>query len=284
MIEVYRADFTTDDFISRSCHIDVAPSPDILVLSLAWVTDSNHSIVVSLSNGAIAIADTKSLTSKIVSYQAHSLEAWVIAWSKRVNHPAVYSGGDDSTICCHRLTNDVEADKTFDAPLQPTLHGEVVRDRKVHGAGVTSILVLWSENDDHEYLLTGSYDEFVRLLKVTTGNKRPEVLVEKRLGGGVWQLRQIEVLTFPSTGQTRNASFTVVASCMHAGCRVLQIHKMGNGDCTIEVLAKFEEHESMNYASDATILGSSGVTPKDLTFVSTSFYDKKLCVWRLSEA
>lgn len=77
-----------------------------------------------------------------------------------------------------------------------------------------------------------------------------------RLDGGVWRL------------QRRGNRNDVLASCMHAGSRVLSLEKDGG----ISVLAKFSEHESMNYGSD--------VHPEVLDrFVSCSFYDKRVCVW-----
>jgi len=62
---------------------------------------------------------------------------------------------------------------------------------------------------------------------------------------------------------------------MHAGARVVELRRDAEGQWRIEVLARFEEHKSMNYGSD--------VQPADgrvKTIVSTSFYDKLLCLWR----
>jgi diphthamide biosynthesis protein 7 len=43
------------------------------------------------------------------------------------------------------------------------------------------------------------------------------------------------------------------------------------------VLGKFEEHKSMNYGSDS----QPGVDGKGRrTVISTSFYDRLLCLWR----
>lgn len=68
---------------------------------------------------------------------------------------------------------------------------------------------------------------------------------------------------------------------MHAGTRVVRLMQSrqsreedGKDDWGFEVLAKFEEHESMNYGSD--------VQPSEARvkmIVSTSFYDKLLCLW-----
>jgi len=64
---------------------------------------------------------------------------------------------------------------------------------------------------------------------------------------------------------------------MHAGTRIVKLShgEQGEGDWTFEVLARFEEHKSMNYGSD---LQPSEGSMK--TIVSTSFYDKLLCLWR----
>lgn len=62
---------------------------------------------------------------------------------------------------------------------------------------------------------------------------------------------------------------------MHAGSRVVRLCKGENGIWKFDVVARFEEHNSMNYGSD--------VQPSDGTaksIVSTSFYDKLLCLWR----
>jgi diphthamide biosynthesis protein 7 len=65
---------------------------------------------------------------------------------------------------------------------------------------------------------------------------------------------------------------------MHAGARIVRIHADGEGQWSMEVLAKFEEHKSMNYGSDAQPGGNENSGPR--TIVSTSFYDKLLCLWR----
>ena len=66
---------------------------------------------------------------------------------------------------------------------------------------------------------------------------------------------------------------------MHAGAKLLEIKRLTNGEWIIDILAKFVEHESMNYASGGR--PRKGLLGKVDSFVvvSTSFYDKKLCVW-----
>ncbi|KAI4168012.1 MAG: hypothetical protein LQ343_006719 [Gyalolechia ehrenbergii] len=263
--------------------IKVAASPDTLILSLAWAPQHLHSdfIAVSLSTGVISMVDSVRLMSES-KHHSHSLEAWVTAWSMAIDYPAVYSGGDDSALCLHRLRNAWEVENVFDAAPQATLHGDFVSDSKIHRAGVTSIVPLWINENNDEYLLTGSYDEYVRVVQIKSDVRKPQVLVEKRLDGGVWQLRQLEVSESSIIETDGKLSFMLLASCMHAGCKVFRICRMANGDWSIEILGKFEEHESMNYASDAR-LEASGQSLEDMTFVSTSFYDKKMCVWKLED-
>lgn len=76
-------------------------------------------------------------------------------------------------------------------------------------------------------------------------------------------------------------SFVLLASCMHAGSRIVQLRRIAaaSPEWGFEVLAKFEEHQSMNYGSDSPPGAEASSTKK--TIVSTSFYDKLLCLWRV---
>lgn len=51
----------------------------------------------------------------------------------------------------------------------------------------------------------------------------------------------------------------------------MQLLRDTKGVWSFDVLAKFEEHKSMNYGSD--------VQPSTGMIVSTSFYDKLMCLW-----
>ena len=62
---------------------------------------------------------------------------------------------------------------------------------------------------------------------------------------------------------------------MHAGARIVELTRCADDQWTISVLAKFEEHKSMNYGSDVQPGSGAGQT-----IISTSFYDKLLCLWR----
>ena len=76
-------------------------------------------------------------------------------------------------------------------------------------------------------------------------------------------------------------SLVVLASCMHVGSRVVRLCKgeSGDGEWKFKVLARFEEHRSMNYGADFQP-GEAGAGKR---VVSISFYDKLLCLWRFEE-
>ncbi|KAE8336109.1 hypothetical protein BDV24DRAFT_178803 [Aspergillus arachidicola] len=154
-----------------------------------------------------------------------------------------------------------------------------------HTAGVTAILPLPVELEGGApLLLTGSYDEYLRVYHAT---RRGEVLAEVCLGGGVWrlQLLKTEHCVLPGSEEWR---FLVLASCMHAGTRVVRVTRTlgDNAGWDIEVLAEFTEHQSMNYASDVWKpeggYDLQGKEVSELLCISSSFYDRRLCLWPVS--
>ncbi len=256
-------------------------NPSVLVLSLAWNPSSStpSTMAVSLSTGQIAIFDHLLPDTTLNIVQAHSVEAWTLAWSvlPSTNGATVlYSGGDDSALCRHSETLQIQDVQTDEEGAFNNAYEPLSRDTKTHDAGVTAILpVFMPGSNDKELLLTGSYDEYIRLLELAVAGRRSKILAEKRLGGGVWRLK---LLSKSDSTLERETRMSVLASCMHAGVRILKISRAIEGTWTIVVSAKFEEHESMNYASDAcTQLGGD---VGNLIFLSTSFYDKKLCIWK----
>ena len=86
---------------------------------------------------------------------------------------------------------------------------------------------------------------------------------------------------------------------MHAGTRVIRLRgvktELGSNEAGVanadsvtweyefEIVARFEEHESMNYASDVQplVTTSGALMTTGRTVVSTSFYDKLMCLWRI---
>lgn len=256
----------------------------ILILSLAWHPSlgTRTAVAVSLSDGQVATFDheAQSPEATLKSIQAHELEAWTVAWSSSTRadgRSSLYSGGDDSALCKH-LTDSWPVHSASD---QEVSRDQLLsRDRKTHGAGVTAILPIGLvEEGGEEVLMTGSYDEFIRVLALPTGRRPSRILAEKRLGGGVWRLKRVE--SRPSD-PAADSQFRVLASCMHAGARVLEVRRSKEGIWTIVVIAEFEELESMNYASDVQPRSTRDHT-NVTTIVSSSFYDRKLCVWRVND-
>lgn len=256
--------------------------PSHLTLSFAWcpIPDFHSTIAASCSNGEVTTLEYKPdvcwASSNVL--KSHSLEAWTVTWSDKKGpttnsvgtvYSELYSGGDDSVLSRHAITLGDTG-----GVARPNF-GASVGDRKSHSAGITAILPLKVESGE-EMVLTGSYDEFVRLLSPTQG--RSKVLAEERLDGGVWRLKLLD----PGKANDRKSPcFQVLASCMHAGARILEVLQT-NENWHIKVVAKFMEHESMNYASDARIIMADG-TIVGHTIVSTSFYDKRLCVWKFED-
>jgi diphthamide biosynthesis protein 7 len=241
--------------------------PSVLVLSLAYQTlNGTSKIAVSGSSGSIAVISDKHTEPRVIDpVPAHSQEAWTVAWSRQglscdsdlETEPSLYSGGDDSVLLKH------------DTRVQHSL----IRDQKTHTAGVTAIVVLPMLHEGQEVLITGSYDEYIRvLLPPSHGRSKATILAEARLGGGVWRISRPYNDNFAQDED--DTKFNVLASCMHAGAKVVQIRRIV-GTWSIEVMAKFTEHESMNYASDVR------ANEEGHLFASTSFYDRKLCVWSL---
>ena len=217
--------------------------------------------------------------------QGHSLEAWTVAWSDKEwegesKLAILYSGGDDSMLCRHSsFGNPLEAEGSVGDEAQH-LNEPSWRDKTTHSAGVTAILPLsLSTPFDDDILVTGSYDEYVRVLALPNLGGRTKVLAEKQLGGGVWRLQLLDTIY----SLEKVIHLMVLASCMHAGARLLKIVPSDSmRRWSITVIAKFEEHESMNYASDGRI-GDPDKDHSGYTCVSTSFYDRKLCVWSVED-
>ena len=290
---IYRLNLANEASLANQLVVGLF-DPSILVLSLAWypkfeapVGERSSVIAVSASDGQVAVFDSTrqredSQVQILERSQGHSLEAWAVAWSDKESEiegklAISYSGGDDSILCRHDSFGQLlEAEAPMGNEAQH-LHEPSWRDKPTHSAGVTAILPLsLSTPFDDDLLVTGSYDEYVRVLALPNLGGRTKMLAEKQLGGGVWRLNLLD--TFYILG--KGLQLVVLASCMHAGARLL---KIARSDLTrrwsINVIAKFEEHESMNYASDGRIEGPDEDHTTGYTCVSTSFYDRKLCVW-----
>ncbi|KAG6006099.1 hypothetical protein E4U21_007396 [Claviceps maximensis] len=213
----------------------------------------------------------------------NSLEAWSINLSDRDiqdknedrRYTTVYCGGDDSilryTSCLWPKATD---EQEVSIPYSPaSIKGQ-------HDAGVTAILPLSHRTTDGgRIVLTGSYDDNLRVFAIhdlheTYGAKKSRQLCEINLGGGVWRLNLIDV-SIAESSTAATVEISVLASCMHAGARIVTIATRDGKSWEASVVGRFEEHGSMNYASDF-IKTSQG---RSLRCISTSFYDKLLCLW-----
>ena len=255
---------------------------DVLLLSCSWHPSLPGIVGVTLSNGGVYLLKLPSKhTRKETDHpqpnilqktflHSDGLEVWTLSFSP--GGEEIYSGSDSGILRLHVLNS---FDWTFpDASIttnESTLSPHTLReDRRIHNAGVTAILYV-----THNIIVTGSYDDNIRIVKKPpTG--RCQVLAEKNLGGGVWRLSRMK-----SANDNRIEcrptieSFDILASCMHAGVRVLRIAEESVDSWTIVVLATFEEHQSMNY--DSVMLPQS--TTQDIQVISASFYDCLVCLW-----
>ncbi|KAF1828382.1 hypothetical protein BDW02DRAFT_603464 [Decorospora gaudefroyi] len=244
---------------------------DTLITAFSWHPES-FMVGLTLSSGKVYLgvidSDDDNDAPTSMEVVSHDLEAWTLAFLP--DGSGLLSGGDDSTL-------------RF-AELADTSSGGVPWvDKKVHGAGVTAILPIHLDSEG-SLIITGSYDDHIRLLHVFMSG-RLQVLAEANLGGGVWRLKLLDrspkLPTHHGVEKWRSEpppeAILLLVSCMHAGTRIVRLTRNTGKEWRIEVLAKFEEHESMNYGSDSQpALNDQGRR----TFLSTSFYDRLLCLWR----
>ncbi|KAI1804624.1 hypothetical protein F4811DRAFT_519206 [Daldinia bambusicola] len=284
-------------------HKPLGDDEGVLFLSCLWHPHIPELLAVTTSNYEVHILRVTDLwdTSKTCDGPVitHTLEAWTVAFSSLTpTRPipdeagsseenstkfAVFSGGDDSklltTNCVYYpARNDAEGD-FIEASYPPIVF-------KGHGAGVTAILPLNLRVSLHDSIVvTGSYDDYIRVYAFDEHRYgmppyRPRLLAEQNLQGGVWRLKliRLETDTEDIRGENQPWKAFILASCMHAGSRVLEISGGTEPEfCGIKVLGRFEEHKSMNYGSD--FQPGSEVGDRNLRCVSTSFYDKLLCLW-----
>ncbi|KAI0015850.1 hypothetical protein F4780DRAFT_762290 [Xylariomycetidae sp. FL0641] len=281
-------------------HKPLGEDDSVLLLSCAWhpelhdllaITTSDyqvHVLRIDGSWGAREMASAPVLT--------HMLEAWTVAFSPylelpepETNNPdaedtrifTIYSGGDDSKLLATSCSYHKDrADEEEDA-VEVTSPTTAFRG---HEAGVTAILPLALKlADGASIVITGSYDDHLRVYAVhSTGGfmlRPPRILADINLGGGVWRLKlvELEVTQEEGSSETNGWVALVLASCMHAGARVLEISGDNDDNCQVKVLGRFEEHKSMNYGSD--FWPGKQERGEVMHYVSTSFYDKLLCLW-----
>lgn len=298
-VALFKVDPASSDIThlwTRSVHEDHS----VPALFLAWTPShwpssgaaNDDGFAVTFSDGRTAVlASTQPLSSadddddvKIKEVGAFDatvpIEVWFVALATyddadtTTSIPYMFTGNDFGSLHTRRLALEQEDDET-------SLSAVVDYDDRArhHTAGVTAILPLPVPLvDGAPVLLTGSYDESLRVYHAT---RRGAVLAEVGLGGGVWRL---QLLRTERGAEGGGVSLLVLASCMHGGTRVVRVVG-ADLQWEIEVVAEFTEHESMNYASDVWKpeggYSLDGTTGSELLCVSSSFYDRRLCTWRV---
>ncbi|KPM40177.1 hypothetical protein AK830_g6367 [Neonectria ditissima] len=256
---------------------------DVLFLQCNWHPLDPSALAVTTSTGGarlLRLNDEYRITDSSLDLAiANSLEAWCINFSPASSDASevvdaqvtAYCGGDDSMLRYMSLrSGSADEEPHGESPYPP------IMIKGTHTAGVTAILPLsLIAKDKGRIVVTGSYDDRLRVfiihdLHETYGLKRVELVLEENLDGGVWRLDLVD--THQRNGSLR---IRILASCMHAGARLIEVEARDEQSWTCKVLAQFEEHKSMNYGSDF-VRGGEG---DGLRCVSTSFYDKLLCIW-----
>lgn len=246
--------------------------------------------------------DWKFIVKEYLPERRKNIEPWFVALAKYWNpnidggyESFMFTGDDMGTLWKQSYT--YPDDGYYSSELEEIWPHCVYQDCDDEGrhhtaGGVTSILPLPITHliKRSPIILTGSYDEYIRVYYATF---KGSVLAEKRLGGGVWRLQIINVETIKNRAAAfgepvSEIRYLILASCMHAGTRIVRVTwKRARvldseiGDWDIEVLAQFTEHESMNYASDVWRGGDDAPSGTELVCVSSSFYDKRLCLWKV---
>lgn len=255
---------------------------DTLFLQCCWHPSEPRVVGVTTSTGAVRLlrlGDDWKIAGSVDLDIPNSLEAWSIAMAPEPAGPhgptTVYCGGDDSMLRYNSYSVDGESQDLLED--EPAFSPITIKGQ--HDAGVTAILPLTlHEPDGGRLVVTGSYDDHVRLLSIhdprdSYGMKRVRPLAEENLGGGVWRLDLVDVDS--SNGQL---AIRILASCMYAGARLIRLSRAADGSWACTVLAQFEEHQSMNYGC-AVVPSNTVQNTGRVTCISTSFYDRLLCLW-----
>ena len=283
------------------------------------------------------------LSSRQEEVHNHDLEAWTVIYlptstATTDRFPCILlSGADDSKLFASSVSVNTSShlEDLFPEDITPTL---AFQDTKSHNAGVTAILPLppppsTSSDQTTIPLLTGSYDECLRLFLLSPSTHRRTLITSLSLRGGVWRLKLMD--SYMTTTSTTQQHYLILISCMHAGAKIIRLtHDTTKSDdeqkgWEMKTEAEFiKGHETLVYACDfmkgwadadvsrmkkgvgeegrsKNVVGKetrNGVDEKLMkhgdgtpisndvggqeesrvglyTVVSTSFYDRQICVW-----
>lgn len=289
---------------------------DVLVTYFSWCPSSrgpqSATVVVALSNGEVhllcsngendrgvfnnsveASPPEEFRLEKLDQLTSHqSYEAWCCAWSSRI-HPDgstmlhyLYSGGDDSKL---RLSvRGTAIDDAADS-LDVRIPNQIF---KGHEAGITAILPLPLGPSFPVVILTGSYDDHVRIISIPDlglggPDSKYEVLSELKLGAGIYRLKLHYDCPLKSANVDDEFSFQVIASCMQAGSRILEVSWSGKWAVKVLAWSDSKDDDQLCYASAIQPIPTGydlQSKPHRSIFVSTSFYTKDLLVLEYNSA
>ncbi|EIM83306.1 WD-40 repeat-containing protein [Stereum hirsutum FP-91666 SS1] len=233
----------------------------VLCLSLDWSnrrnpTDTMGSLVVSLSNGKLALLQPNPDTGLTVTdtWHAHDYEPWVAAWDYW-HTDTIYSGGDDLKLKVWDIRQGFEKPATVNKRFE---------------AGITSIQ---SHPHVEHIFAVGSYDNTVRLFD---SRKLLTPLTQADVHGGAWRVKW-----HPDP----NRQHDLLVAAMHSGFKVRQ-PPIGE---KWQIAKSYDEHESLAYGVDWSYRGSeswgkNGSVDEEgrgnTLIASCSFYDHALRTWR----
>ncbi|KAK0587947.1 hypothetical protein LWI29_031700 [Acer saccharum] len=216
-----------------------------MCLCLDW-NPSATSMTVGLSDGSVSIISfAESQLEILQEWKAHDFELWATSFDIHQPH-LVYTGSDDCKFSCWDI-RDCPARLAF-------------QNSKVHTMGVCCIT---KSPSDPNTLLTGSYDEYLRVWDVRSISK-PVSETSIRLGGGVWRIKHHPFV--PGL---------VLTACMHNGFSVVKV----DGE-KAEVIETYTKHGSLAYGADWQRGGNPLESKRKNSLVATcSFYDQLLRIW-----
>ncbi|KAI1619881.1 hypothetical protein EDD37DRAFT_570449 [Exophiala viscosa] len=286
---------------------------DVQDVSFAASTSFGETKIISMSVPLIkdlfderANAPPAELPSGVTNIHKHELEAWTVAAvtlrsatqsQDNTIHRMILSGGDDSAL----IASAIELPCSPSQPGTPSISSSdefgptpmpLWKDRRNHTAGVVAILPLPSNDESpiphpRKTIITGSYDEYLRIFELDTKTYRAIWKTELKLGGGVWRLKVLDQYTTPTVGDSiPHHHSLILSSLMHGGAAVVRLTYSADSDSwSITPLVTFRAgHESMVYCCDARLDNRTAEeAPPTYTVVSTSFYDMKICTWKFAD-
>lgn len=218
-----------------------------MCLCLDW-NPSSTSVSVGLSDGSVSVVTLREAqlqTSQ--AWKAHEFELWAASFDTH-QPQLLYTGSDDCRFSCW--------------DLRESTPNPVFQNSKTHKMGVCCIT---KSPTNSNMLLTGSYDEFLRVWDVRSALK-PVNENSICLGGGVWRIKHHPGL-----------SGLVLAACMHNGFAVARIQ----GD-SVEVVETYNKNESLAYGADwqrGFCMMKENGTKRGSLVATCSFYDRLLRIW-----